>query len=510
MVRPVSCIIILFTVSFSSFSNNRAAKKLLKQAYYFYDYSNYGYALPYFEQYIAAGGSESQAIFDAAECYFYARRDKSESAALYEASKSLHPLALLRLGEIYHLQGNLELAASRYESYLATQPRSRATDSLVASRLKQIGRAASAMASGTGAELLKLPDSINTAYPDYGPVLTPCGKYMFFTSRRPGSTGGLTDPNGEYFEDIYWSENIGGRWMPAANIGPPINSATHDACLAVSHDMSKMYIYRTNADGTGGNIYEAEYDGTNWSRPVIMEADFNLPQKGVKVTSIAISPGGSDFYYASNRPGTAGKLDIYHVTRHGANFWSRPKNLGAQVNTPSDEDCPYLHYDGKSLYFSSKGHGSIGHYDIYRTVKLADGTWSPAANMGYPINTTADNRGFVLMPDGVTAYISSAAANGVHDIYEIRMPAKNAEYSIIQGQLISVSGNSIRGCMIQLAGSGQQVPPNVLSGGFVLLSSPMQEYLLQAVCNGELVYSAPVVSPPAPGASSSYYIIEID
>jgi len=471
----------------------QSAKRLLRNAYYYYDYLNYGYALPFFEQYVAQDSSSPRINFDAAECYYFAKRDYVVAAPLYESVKNENPLAYKRLAEIYHSFANFNKARDAIEAYLKFQDGDTLAFDWAFKKRGQLDRAEYAMAHPIDAEIHPLPDSINSEYPDYVPIVTPEGQFMFFTSRKPESTGGLTDPNGDYFEDIYMSENVNGFWSKPVNLGRPVNSDTHDACLGITTDMQTMFLYRTNDEGTGGNIYESYLKNGRWGRPKLIEASFNLKCPDVKVISMTVAPDSVTYYYVSNEPGGYGGTDIYKVVRFGPNFWSRPQNLGPNINTPEDEDSPFIHYDGKTMYFSSKGHDSYGSYDVFVSEMQDDGNWGVPKNIGYPISTVADDRSFIKMPDGQTCYFSSKnRENGnSQDIYVAYMPRREVSYATVFGLAKDQYENPVKCELKVLHADTRKVVgiyrPNLLTGRFVMLLPPSGKYEIEVLVDKKVV-----------------------
>ena len=468
-------------------------KQALREAYYYYKYQNYGYALPYFEMYIKKDTANAKVNFDTGECVYYSQQDKTQAIPHYERAKTLKPEARLRLGELYHLKADFDRARLNYKVFLSDGQPSAADIGLVKGYLQQIDRAEEAMKHPTGAVITQLSDSINSKFPDYAPVLSPDGRYMFFTSRRKGSTGGIKDPNGDYFEDIMMSENVNGRWQKAVSAGKPLNSDTHDACLGITSNMHTMFIYRTNSEGTGGNIYESHNSAGKWSKPSFIEATFNSSNPAVKVVSLCVAPDSITYYYVSNAPGGYGGTDIYKVIRYGPNLWSKPVNLGPKVNTPEDEDSPFIHYDGRTMFFSSKGHGSYGSFDVFRTQLDTNGEWTKPVNMGYPVSTTNDNRAFVLMPDGVNGYLSSRSISGstLHDIYHVKLAQSHTPFAAVSGSAKNVSGKPAD---IELKvfseNSFEKVGsyfPNTQTGQFVLLLQRGNKYCIEVWRGIELI-----------------------
>jgi outer membrane protein OmpA-like peptidoglycan-associated protein len=188
----------------------------------------------------------------------------------------------------------------------------------------------------------------------------------------------------------------------------------------LSADGQTLFIYKTD---NGGDIYFSNRnDNGSWSAPVPLPGIIN---SSFEEKSISISPDEKTLYFSSNRPGGFGGLDIYSAVLNEKGEWSNVKNLGPKINTTDDDDGPFIDYDNKTLYFSSKGRRGMGGFDIYRTI-FDDATleWSEPENMGYPINTPDNDIYFVSTRDGKRGYYSSVREDGqgYDDIYMITIP----------------------------------------------------------------------------------------
>ena len=256
--------------------------------------------------------------------------------------------------------------------------------------------------------------NINSIYPDYCPVISADESVLIFTSRREDVVGGKIDKgDGQYYEDIYISYNENNEWQLPYNMGRPLNSPYHDATVGLSPDGQSMLTYR-NSD-----IYISQLNGNNWTEPEPLPKAIN--SKAVE-NSACFSYDAQTIYFIRGKtidPKTSNG-DIYFSTLKNGK-WQRAEKLPDNINTKYEEDGVFMHPDGKTLYFSSKGHNSMGGYDIFKTVHQEDGTWSDPQNLGYPINTPSDDIYFVLSADGKTGYYSSARedALGYTDIYKI-------------------------------------------------------------------------------------------
>jgi tetratricopeptide (TPR) repeat protein len=276
-----------------------------------------------------------------------------------------------------------------------------------------------------------LGDAINSNHADYAPAINKDESLIIFTSRREGGTGiGNVDKDLEYFEDIYISELKDGKWLPAKNIGTIINTENHDASIGLSGDGKELFLYK---DDNGGDIYVSKRkDDGSWAEPRSISSNIN---SRYNENSVSISPDGQTLFFTSDRPGGKGGIDIYMSKLDKKGQWGKPTNLGAPINTSSDEDGPFIDYDGKTLYFSSRGHKGMGGYDIF--VSEFDSTakkWSDPVNIGYPINTPDDDIYFVKSGDSKFGYYASVKDGGLgeKDIYRVAIPDNLQKYNTLK------------------------------------------------------------------------------
>ncbi len=259
---------------------------------------------------------------------------------------------------------------------------------------------------------------VNSKFPEYGPIISADEDVMYFTSRRQGGMTDELDENiNEYFEDIFVSYQFNSVFNKPVNIGAPVNIASqHDAVVGLSPDGSQLISY--NGSKNRGDLYYSILTGTKWSKPESYGKPVN---SDAHEPSASLSYDGKTLYFVSDREqGTLGGHDIYAVTLNAKGKWDNLQNLGATINTPYDEDAVFIMPDGKTLYFASQGHNSIGGYDIFKS-KLENGVWQTPQNIGLPINTASDDVFFVLSANGRHGYYASSADGGYggNDIYKI-------------------------------------------------------------------------------------------
>ena len=262
--------------------------------------------------------------------------------------------------------------------------------------------------------------NINSRFADYGPIITADESEMYFTSRKENSTGGqLVEGTPDYYEDIYNSKRENGKWTPNANIGLPVNTEVHDANLSLNADGSILFMYRDNKKD-GGDIYECDRVGVLWSKPERLNSNINGRYHD---NSCSLTPDGKTLYFVSDKPDESfGGHDIYISRADAKGKWGKAYNLGAVINTEFNEQCVFIHPDGKTLYFSSEGHKTMGGYDIFKTIfDSKTNTWSQPENLGYPVNSPDNDIDFVLSASGKHGYYSSYRKDGMgeKDIYMI-------------------------------------------------------------------------------------------
>lgn len=269
--------------------------------------------------------------------------------------------------------------------------------------------------------IVNIGREINSEFEDYGPVLNEEEDEIIFTTRRrEGNLNPNVADDNKPFEDIFIARKTNGAWSYASNIGDRINTPFHDSNLGLSADGKTLYILK---DEGGGDIYYCtQLSNGTWGPPAPLPGIINST---FEEKSITISKDGKTLYFSSNRPGGLGGTDLYKATQDAKGEWANVKNLGPRINTPFDEEGPFIDYDMVTLYFSSKGHKNMGSYDIFRAVlDPKNNEWSTPENLGYPINTPDDDIFYMTSSDGKRAYYSSVREDGLGytDIFLITTP----------------------------------------------------------------------------------------
>lgn len=362
-------------------------------------------------------------------CLLHKTDEVDQSVTYLEAVKITNPKALdidYYIACAYHLTRQYDKALASIELCLAnkkTSPEIRTK----AERLKEYcNNAVELEKDPVAVEITNIGGPVNTGASEYVPVVTSDDSVMLYTYVGESSVGGLQsypglpDSSGIYFEDIYMSKRYKNDWLEPEALGNKINTVGHDAAVGMSNDGQTLIVYKDESGG--GDLFLSHLEGEEWSTPEPIQGEVNT---GAWEGHATFSADMRVMYFASERPGGYGGRDIWMASLMADGKWGNVKNMGAKVNTPENEDAPFLHPNGLILMYSSEGHNSMGGYDIFQTeLTPKDSMWSEpgeAQNLGYPVNTPGDDKYFVLGLDGKHGYYSSGATGGKgqQDIYLI-------------------------------------------------------------------------------------------
>lgn len=267
---------------------------------------------------------------------------------------------------------------------------------------------------------INLGENINSDGEEYLPFLTADDRTLLFTSKRPESTGGFNSQYREYPEDVYISEYNNRVWDTAFNVGPPINTDGYEGAASITQDGKVVFFAAETLSGYGGyDLFFAIKTAKGWGTPKNLGPNINTE---AWESQPFLSPDGKTLYFSSKRKGGFGQEDIWYSTWENGQ-WTPAKNIGKPLNTPGSEQCPFIHADGRTMYFSSDFHPGFGMQDIFVTYLSADSGWSTPKNMGYPLNTTAHEGNIFVNTKGTRGFINSNREGGFggNDLYEFML-----------------------------------------------------------------------------------------
>jgi len=334
----------------------------------------------------------------------------------YQLNPKVDPEITFYLGESYHLNHDFDNAIKYYTLYKSVPEKKVGFDP--DKRITECNEGKFLVANPVRVIIDNLGPVVNSKYREYAAVISADESVMLFTSRRDNTSGGRIADDGMFFEDILNTTKQNGAWTPPVNLTKPVNTDLHDATIALSADGQKLFVY---TDDNEGDILISELQGDKWSKPE--SAGGSAINTKYSEIHACFSYDEKSIYFVSNKPEESlGGFDIYVTRKNENGKWEKPENVGPTINTSYDEEGVFMHPDGKTMYFSSKGHKTMGSYDIFRSV-FENGKWSEPENIGYPINSADKDVFFVVSASGKHGYYSSARmdAIGETDIYMITL-----------------------------------------------------------------------------------------
>ncbi|MES2567080.1 MAG: tetratricopeptide repeat protein [Bacteroidota bacterium] len=398
-----------------------------------YSHHNFLMALPIYKELLKADKNNASIQYKIAECYLNTNINKSEAIKYLEfcaKDQKVESNVWLRLGEAYRLSNKIEDAIKAFEKYKELEPKKKK----IADREIEIcNNAKTLMLNPINVSFTNLGKDINSEFADYYPWITQDESFLAFTTRRKGQTASRVEVDGYYASDIYTSKLDGGKWVKAENPGPKINSSLDEQVVGIKADGSEMLIYIDHIDKYG-DIYTSVKKNGLWVKYVAFPENINKEIEH----SASISADGKTLFFVRGENREA-QTDIYICRKLPNGIWSEPYKMGAEINTEYNEDFPYLSTDGVTLYFSSEGHNTMGRFDLFKSVwNPEENTWTKAENLGFPVNTTDNDRSISLTPDNRAGYISAwrPGGQGDLDIYRIKFNDLDQKLTLYLGNML--------------------------------------------------------------------------
>lgn len=328
-------------------------------------------------------------------------------------------------------------------------------------------------------------DNINSKESEYFPSLTIDNSELVFTRRIRN-----------FNEDFYYSRNKNGSWETSTPMEGDINTPENEGAQNISQDGQWLVFTACNRrDGFGScDIYISYLTDKGWSEAVNLGGKINSE---FWESQPCLSPDKRDLYFASRVPGGYGGSDIYvsHLQANGK--WSEPENMGPGINTPANEQCPFIHADNQTFYFTSNGHPGYGDADLYYARKGPNGAWSNPTNLGYPINTISQEGTLFISSDGKTAYYSSdrSDSKGGLDIYsfELREDVRPYKTLWVKGQVFDTKTKKGLPSAVELIDLTAKEPLSKVqtdeTGNYLITLPVGKDYAFNVNRKGYLFYS---------------------
>ncbi|MBL0744956.1 OmpA family protein [Chryseolinea lacunae] len=497
--------LLFWLVFFSIVSLQAQDSKSLADAEHYFSVRSYDAALPKFLAAIQAGEKSPLVYYKAGICYQKSPETDEQikgipyfEYALKNGGKDMPITLHYDLGTMYLKDENLQSAIQSFTKFRDLSSKAdKKTMALADEAIQTCHNAIALMSVPRNFKVTHFNSIINTKYTEYNPVVSADESVMAYTALRPNT--GKTRTGDKFIEEVYITYNNNGAWTE-----PKVVPIAHDynvGTAGISADGQKMLIFMGGATDPGG-LFQITKAGDSWSKASLITPSLNTP-KYLESTA-SITPDGKTIYFASDRLGGQGGLDIYKTTMLANGSWSAPANLGPDVNTKANEDAPYIHPDQKTLFFTSDGHNSMGGRDIFVT-RMVGTKWTSPENMGYPVNTTVNDNYFTLIADGTRAYFSSDRKGGMggQDIYYIDLPAESANIplTMIKGKIINAETGKPIPTKIYLIDNETDKKldfvynPDPATGNYLVILPPSKNYDMVIESEGFLPYTLNINIP---------------
>ena len=384
--------------------------------------------------------------YNIAVCYLNINGNKSKAVPYLEKlvrHEKHDPNVEYLLGRAYHYANRFDDAIVYFAKFKASAKGTKENIGAVDQQLQYCLNAKELMKFPSNVKFESMGYNVNSEYNEHYSFIPADESFVVFNTNRPEKNS-YKEENGEYKNSIYVSEVTDGEYQKAYLIGAPIcKGNTGEEVIGLSANGKTLLLLIKDNKGLG-NIYISEKDENGvFKKPIMLDKNINSSSDEI---AASLSAEGDQIYFASNRPGGFGGIDLYVSKKQPTGTWSLPTNLGAAINTNLDEDFPNIAPDGKTLFFSSKGHTSMGGYDIFKAnFDEESQKWENAKNIGYPVNTTGDDMNFRASTNERYGYISAIRNGGMgdYDIYRVVFNEVDPELTVLKGSILSEDGSQI-------------------------------------------------------------------
>lgn len=429
-----------------------------------------------------------------------------ESQATFDAIFAI----TTELPEVYLYQGEMQFDAGWYdksilslETFLKSKPKGQKLD--MAERILANAKFADdAVKNPVPFDPKNMGSNINSKNSEYFPGITADGEFFIYTRRIDGQM-----PQEDFFISKLQED---GSWGPSYNLGPPVNTPENEGSVSISTDGQFIFFAACNRtkkhtlqgkEGLGNpmdiypgcDLYFSRLEGDKWSIPRHLGITVNSREWE---STPSLSFDGMTLYFASTRPGGYGGSDIWKTQWMGNGF-GEPINLGPKINTAGNEQTPFIHPDNQTLYFSSNGRPGMGGFDFYYSRTNDSGNWQDPINLGYPINTSGDEKGLLVNRTGTLAYFSSddrPEGMGGVDIYQFELypEARPQVLSYVKAIVVDDATGEPLTATAELLSleNGKSVlktTTNAKTGSFLIVLKANSDYALNVSKEGYLFHS---------------------
>jgi hypothetical protein len=437
MNQRFSVILIILCLSVDLFSQSKSVSK--KQDIYDADehfkHKNYLMAIPIYKAELKKDKNNKKIKYNLGICYLNTKINREESIKYFEdysKEDKGEDEVWINLGRAYLLNNRIDDAIAAFEKFKSLKPKEAKK---VQRYLENCSNAAKFIDGPSNVTFQNLGKEINSDEPDYYPFVSADETVLAFTSRRKENVGGKrVEMDGYHSSDVYYSKIENNNWTKAANAGKTINTGLDEQVVGLRPDGLELYVYLDHIDKFGDLYVSARKDvSSEFPKPRLCDPLINAKVE----TSGCLNEDGSIMVFA-RRDKVTSNSDLYVCKKLPNGKWGAAQKLPPVINTEYNEDFPYLSNDCATLYFASEGHNSMGGYDLFKTEwNVIENTFSEPQNLGYPINSTDDDRNICVTPDDRVAYISAFRPGGFGDLdlYRIKFNENDQISKIFVGQI---------------------------------------------------------------------------
>ena len=410
-----------------------------------------------------------------------------------EIDSAVFPPAYYIMANLYFDMEKYPEAKANYLRYIAFNPKIQAELKRMSENMVLCDYRLQMMKNPVPFNPVNIGPNINTSGYEYMNAVSLDEGQLYFTRK-----GADIQSDESFYRSVSARSSTGQlNWSPAIEIGAPINTPGNEGALCVSPDgMTIIITCCSRRDSYGScDLYSSHKVGSNWSEPQNLGELVNTP---AWESQPSLAADGRTLFFVSTRRGGFGGSDIYKSTLQVDGTWGNPVNMGKLINTSSDEMAPFIHPDGRTLYFSSRGHLGMGGADLFVSRMDIFGNWQKPENIGYPVNTNHDEINLIINAKGTEAFISAERENGFGntDIYRFELPQQSrpAAVSYVQGKVYDKNTLNPLSASFELIDMQNDTAvvtsvSDPLTGEFMMSLPVDKDYALNVSCKGYLFYS---------------------
>lgn len=490
-------------------TSNKKAIRSYQNAITAFDQRNHELAIAFLDEALSQDKNFIEAYFLKFEVFSEAGKLPQAKQAL-ETGQSIDPdffpNAWFYLAAIYFNEGDYSNAKNNFEKFITYRGVNSEMVVFAKDQIENCKFALNAIENPVDFKPTNMGAAINTENPEYYPTISVDGKTFIFTrlDKDPAAYRGKN-------ENFYVSSKRDDTWFPAYPLRE-VNTIFNEGAPTLSSDGRTLVFtacefmgdYGPHRKGFGScDLFMSVNEGNQWQPPVNMGAPINTAHWE---SQPSLSADGNTLYFIRGTPSRTGvkNQDIYVTHKNAEGKWSVPERLSNKINTPGREESVHIHPDGRTLFFSSNGHTGMGGLDLYVSRKNENGEWDEPVNLGYPINTHADENSILVSSDGKLAFYASDKEGGFGklDLYTFELPqfAQATPVSFAQGRVSDAQTKEPLGAILQLANVNDTLDSKTFSsdpynGQFLVALATNATYAMTVKSEGYIIHSETFTLP---------------